>query len=404
MKVLVVDRFEGFGIEALKQAGCDVDVRPECSSDELPRALSETLANVLLVRGTRVTAAALAATDRLALVVRAGPGVDSIDVAEASRRGIFVAHTHGKNAVAAAELAWGLILACDRRIPEQSADLREGRWNRAEYSKAQGLYGRTLGIVGFGQVGREVASRGKAFGMRVVAWSPRLTEEVADGAGVDYCASLINLARLADVISVSVAANSQTEGLISEKFMSAMRPGATLVSTSRGRVIDEAALARFVQEKSLRCGLDVWAGEPVGGSGTGAFAPALAKLPGVIGTHHVAALTEQAHRATASEAVRIVRAWVESGQVPNCVNRAAATPAIAVLTVRHLNRPGVLAHIFYTLGQAQINVEEMDNVVYEGGETACAKIQLSRIPSEEHVATIRKNPNVLGTALSLIRR
>jgi D-3-phosphoglycerate dehydrogenase / 2-oxoglutarate reductase len=401
MKILVADRFDSAAIEALRSLG-EIEVRTEASADELPALVSELRPSVLLVRGTRVTARALAASDRLALVVRAGAGTENVDVDEASRRGVFVASTPGKYATAVAELVWGLILACDRRIPDQIADLRAGRWNRAEYARANGVWGKTLGVVGFGQVGREVAIRAKAFGMRVIAWSRRLTEAEADKAGVDYVANIVNVARLADVVSISVVSNPETEGLIGEKFFNAMRTGAIFVNTSRVGVIDERALAKAVTDKQLRCGIDVFSQEPSGPSGE--FRNELVKLAAVYGTHHIGSHTDQAQRATASEAVRVIKVWAETGQVANCVNRAAATPATAILTVRHLNKPGVLAHIFYTLGQAQINVEEMDNVVYEGGEAACAKIQLSRLPSEEHIVTIRKNPNVLGTSLSLIKR
>ncbi|MBL9120665.1 MAG: hydroxyacid dehydrogenase [Phycisphaerae bacterium] len=401
MKILVADRFDSSTIEALKASG-EVEVRAEATADELPGLVSELRPSALLVRSTRVTAKTLHASDRLSLVVRAGAGCDTIDVAEASRRGIHVACTPGKNAIAVAELVWGLILACDRRIPDQIQELRAGRWNRSEYAKANGLWGKTLGIVGFGQIGREVASRAKAFGMRVVAWSRRLTEDDADKAGVDYVANIVNVARLADVVSVSVVSNPETQDLLGEKFFNAMRTGAIFVNTSRVGVVDEKALAKAVVDKQLRCGIDIFTQEPQGGSGE--IRNDLLKLPSIFGTHHIGAQTDQAQRATATEAVRVIRVWSESGQVLNCVNRAAATPATAVLTVRHLNKPGVLAHIFYTLGQAQINVEEMDNVVYEGGEAACAKIQLSRLPSEEHIVTIRKNPNVLGTSLSLIKR
>jgi D-3-phosphoglycerate dehydrogenase len=402
MKVLIADRFESFAVDALKALGCDVDVRPEVTADELPELLASTRPNVLIVRSKRVNAKTLNATDRLALVVRAGSGTDAIDIAEASRRGIFVASTPGRNATAVAELVWGLIVACDRRIPDQVNDLRAGRWNRTEYAKSQGLFGKTLGIVGFGRVGREVAARGRAFGMRVVAWSPSLTEAECDAAGVDYVANITNLARLSDVVSVSVAANSATDGIIGEKFLSAMRQHAIFINTSRDTVVDEKALAKAIDEKALRCGLDVFADEPSGGMGE--LRSPLAQHAGVYGTHHVGAQTEQAIRACATEAVRIVQALIEGTSIPNCVNRAAATPATAILTVRHLNRPGVLAHVFYTLGQAQINVEEMENVIYEGGEAGCAKVHLSRMPSEEHILTIRKNPNVLGTALTLIRK
>jgi D-3-phosphoglycerate dehydrogenase len=402
MRVLLADRFEPFVAEGIRAAGAEVDERPELESGALAAALAETRPTVLVVRSQRVDAAALNASDRLALVVRAGPGVDTIDVAEASRRGIFVAHSPGRNAIAVAELAWGLILACDRRIPDQTADLRAGRWRRAEYSQATGLDGRTLGVVGFGRVGHEIAKRGAAFGMRVVAWSPTLTEETADAAGVDLMTNLVNLARLSDVAAVCVPSTPETQGLIGERFLNAMRAGAILVSISRGGVIDEAALAKAVSERGLRAGLDGFTGEPSAAEGT--IASPLVSLPGVYGTHHVAGMTEQAQRANAAEALRIVTTFLERGTVPDCVNRAAATPATAVLTVRHLNRPGVLAHVFFTLGQAQINVEEMENIVYEGGEAASATIHLSRPPNEEHILTIRKNPNVLGTTLALTRR
>lgn len=401
MKILVADRFDNASIEALKALG-DVEVRAEATADELPSLVSELRPAALLVRSTRVTAKTLHASDRLALVVRAAAGVDTIDVAEASRRGIFVACTPGKNAIAVAELVWGLILGADRRIVEQVNDLRAGKWNRTEYAKSSGVWGKTLGIVGFGQVGREISLRAKAFGMRVVAWSRRLTEDEADKAGVDYVANIVNVARLADVVSVSVVSNAETQDLIGEKFFNAMRTGATFINTSRVGVVDEKALAKAVVDKQLRCGIDIFRDEPNGGSGE--IRNELAKMPSVYGTHHIGAQTDQAQRATATEAVRVIKVWADSGQVHNCVNRAAGTPATAILTVRHLNKPGVLAHIFYTLGQAQINVEEVDNVVYDGGEAACAKIQLSRLPSEEHIVTIRKNPNVLGTSLSLIKR
>jgi D-3-phosphoglycerate dehydrogenase len=238
--------------------------------------------------------------------------------------------------------------------------------------------------------------------MRVVAWSPTLTEETADAAGVDLMANIVNLARLADVAAVCVPSTPETQGLVGERFLAAMRPGSILVSISRGGVIDESALAKAISERGLRAGLDGFVGEPAAASG--AIASPLLALPGVYGTHHIAGMTEQAQRANATEALRIVRTFLERGTVPDCVNRAAATPATAVLTVRHLNRPGVLAHVFFTLGQAQINVEDMENVVYAGGEAASAKIHLSRPPSEEHILTIRKNPNVLGTTLTLTRR
>ena len=401
-RVLVCDPLAKAGLDALRGLGCVVMNDPELSESTLPRAVRDTGPDVLITCTTPVPAEAIAANPRLAMIVVAGTGTEHVDVAAASRRGIFVANCPGRNATAVAELAWALILACDRRIPEQVAALRAGSWNQREFSHAAGLHGRTLGVVGLGQVGQEVAGIGRAFGMEVIAWSRNLTEEKALEHGCGFCASLINLAKLSDVVSISVGGGEDSDGLINEKFLGALRHGAILVNTSRGAVVDQAALANAMRTRGLRAGLDVWAREPEGPEGT--FDDPLAREPGAIGTHHVGALTDQAQRAVADEVVRIVRAWSERGHVPNCVNRAVATPATNLLAVRHMNRPGVLAHVFEVLGQASINVEEMENIVYAGGEAALARIQLDQAPGEPLLAAIRSNQNVLSATLSTIAR
>ncbi len=401
-KVLVCDPLAKSGLDALRGLGCTVMNDPELSESTLARAVKDTGPDVLITGTTGITAEVIEASPRLAMIVVAGTSTDHVDVAAASRRGIFVANCPGRNATAVAELVWALILSCDRRIPEQAAALRAGHWKQREFAQAAGLHGRTLGIVGLGQVGQEVAGIGRAFGMDVIAWSRNLTEEKALEYGCGYCANLINLAKLSDVVSISVGGGEDTDNLINEKFLSALKPGAILVNTSRGGVVDQVALTNAVRTRGLRAGLDVWANEPDGVEGT--FADALVHEPHVIGTHHVGALTEQAQRAVADEVVRVVRAWAERGHVPHCVNRAVATPATTLLAVRHVNRPGVLAHVFETLGNAGINVEEMENIVYAGGEAALARIQLDKAPSEAQLAAIRENANILSATLSTITR
>lgn len=401
-RVLIADKLETSAVEGLRAFGCEVHVQPDLAPDGLGTALAETGAEVLVVRSRKVHGKDLEQAKDLGLIVRAGAGYDTIDVAAASRRGIFVANCPGKNSIAVAELAWGLILSADRRIPDQVADLRAGKWNKKEYSQAQGLYGRTLGIVGLGQIGQEIAHRGLAFGMRVAAWSRSLTEERAEAHGATYCSNIVNLAKISDVVCVSVAANEETTHLIGDKFFAALKPGAILVNTSRGTVVDSAALAAAIREKKLRAGLDVFAREPA--SGTGPFEDPIVHEPGVYGTHHIGASTEQAQQAVAAETVRIIRSFVERGQVPNCVNRAASTPATTLLSVRHLNKPGVLAHIFYTLGQARINVEEMENIIYEGAQAALARIQLDAPPSREQIDHIARGEHVLAVTVSQIPR
>jgi len=401
-KVLIADKMEASAVEGLRAIGCEVLQQADLAPDGLGPALAESGADVLVVRSRKVDAKAIEQAKGLGLIVRAGAGYDTIDVAAASRRGIFVANCPGKNSIAVAELAWGLILSADRRIPDQVADLRAGKWNKKEYSAAQGLYGRTLGIVGLGQIGQEIAHRGIAFGMQVAAWSRSLTEERAEEHGATYCSNIVNLAKISDVVCVSVAANEETTNLVGEKFFAALKPGAILVNTSRGTVVDAVAMTSAIREKKLRAGLDVFAKEPSGGTGT--FEDPIVKEPGVYGTHHVGASTEQAQQAVAAETVRIIRSFVERGQVPNCVNRAASTPATTLLSVRHLNRPGVLAHVFYTLGQAKINVEEMENIIYEGAQAALARIHLDASPTPEQIQHIARGEHVLAVSVTQIPR
>ena len=394
MKVLIADKFQAGGIEELKNAGCEVVFEPDTSADQLADVLAKQQPKVLVVRSTKVSAAAIQAGEQLALIVRAGAGYDSIDVAEASRRGVYLANCPGKNSVAVAELAWGLILACDRRIPDQTADLRAGNWNKKEYAKAAGLKGRTLGVIGTGQIGMAIAQRGKGFEMNVVGWSRSLTADKAEQLGIGFCESLQQLAQESDVVSVSVAANAETSQLIDAAFLSHMKPGAFLINTSRGSVVDQSALEAAITEKGIRAGLDVYADEP--GSGVADFSANIVGMPGVFGTHHVGASTDQSQEAIAAEAVRVILTYIDTGNVENCVNLASRTPATSLLSIRHMNRPGVLAHVFQVVGDAKINVEEMQNIIYDGAEAACAMIQLSDQLSAEQLQAIQQNESVLS--------
>jgi D-3-phosphoglycerate dehydrogenase / 2-oxoglutarate reductase len=399
MHVLIADKFEQSGQDGLKAAGCEVTYQPGLKDDALAEAVASLRPDVLVVRSTKVTEAILAA-GALKLVVRAGAGYNTIDVAAASRRGIYVSNCPGKNSVAVAELAFALILALDRRIADNVVALRQSQWNKTEFSKARGLFGRTLGLIGVGRIGREMVPRAKAFGMPVAAWSRSLTPEAARELGIDYCASPIEVARAADIVSVHVAANAQTSGLIDANFFDAMRPGAYFINTSRAEVVDQVALSWAVRSNGVRAGLDVFAGEPSGGAGE--FADDIVKLPGVYGTHHIGASTGQAQEAIAAETVRIVRTFQETGKVPNVVNIARATPATCALVVRHLDRPGVLASVLDLISAARINVQEMDNIVFDGAQAAVAHINLETAPASELLRQIQAaNPNVLE--LSLIR-
>lgn len=413
MKVLVADPFEASGIDGLKAAGCDVVYEPDLKDDALTLAIGTTGADVLIVRSTKVTAAMLD-TGRLALIVRAGAGYNTIDVAAASTRGIYVSNCPGKNAIAVAELAFGLILALDRRIPDNVAELRAGRWNKKEYSKAAGLFGRTLTLVGAGAIGREMIRRAAGFGLDVVLWSRRfdgqnrpMTDAEARELGVEAALRSIPIdlaptpaeaASRGDIVSLHVAFAPGTKQLVNATFLARMKPGAMLINTARGEVVDEAALAAAVKARGIRLGLDVYAHEPTVGAAP--FADDLAGLPGVYGTHHIGASTDQAQEAIAAETVRVIRSYKETGRVPNVVNIARRTPATHMLVVRHRNRPGVLAHVFEHLRAARINVQETENIVFEGAEASVARINLDGAPPPALCETIKTgNRDVLDLQL-----
>jgi len=404
MKVLVADKFEKSGLDGLKAAGCEVVYQPDASGDALTGAIRETAADVLVVRSTQVTAPMLEA-GALSLVVRAGAGYNTIDVATASRRGIYVSNCPGKNAIAVAELTLALILALDRRVADNVIELRAGKWNKKEYSRAKGLFGRTLGLLGYGNIGQEVAKRAHAFGMPIVVWSRRFATGRADVGDqvvpMHFAKTPEETAALSDILSVHLALTPDTRGLVSASVIDRLKPSSYFINTARAEVVDYAALARAIGEKGIRVGLDVFAAEPTGAAGD--FTDAIASLPGVYGTHHIGASTDQAQEAIAAETVRIVSAYKDTGNVPNVVNLAKKTPATHMLVVRHRDRPGVLAHVFDHLRSGDINVQETENVIFEGAQAAVARINLDGAPSEALMKTIQQgNGDILDLHLVAI--
>ena len=403
MKVLVADKFEQSGLDALKAAGCEVIFEPDASGDTLIAAIKKTQAPVLVVRSTQVSEAMLDA-GALSLIVRAGAGVNTIDVAAASRRGIYVSNCPGKNSVAVAELTMGLILALDRRIPDNVAELRAGTWNKKEYSKAKGLMGQTLGLLGFGHIGREGAKRARAFGMPVLVWSRRfMTDAEARAAvqqefGIEVVDSPEELMQRSDIVSVHVALTKETKGFVNAALLKHARTGAYIINTARAEVMDYAALADAVKHKSIRVGLDVFENEP--SSATAAFVDTLCASPGVFGTHHIGASTNQAQEAIAEETVRIIRTYKDTGKVPNVVNLATQTPATHMLVVRHRDKPGVLAHVFEYLRVAHLNVQETENIIFDGAHAAVARINLDGAPSNRALDAMQSgNADILDLQL-----
>src|SRR5918996_384294 len=224
MRVLIADKFEQSGRDGLQALGCEISYQPDAKDDALVEAIRQTAPDVLVVRGTKVTEPMLDAGP-VKLVVRAGAGYNTIDVAAASKRGIYVSNCPGKNSIAVAELAFALILALDRRIADNVIALRRGEWNKKEFSKARGLYGRTLGLIGTGGIGQEMIPRARAFGMNVIAWSRSLTSARAAALNVERVETVQEVARRADVVSVHLALKPETRSIIGADVFNAMKEG-----------------------------------------------------------------------------------------------------------------------------------------------------------------------------------
>jgi D-3-phosphoglycerate dehydrogenase len=224
--------------------------------------------------------------------------------------------------------------------------------------------------------------------METIVWSRRFADGRSDArAPYRVAASPEDLAAAADILSVHLALTPETRGFVSASILDRLRPGSYFVNTARGEVVDYDALARVVRERGVRAGLDVFAHEP--GAAAGDFGDAIVSLPNVYGTHHIGGSTDQAQEAIAAETVRVVTAYMTTGRVPNVVNLAAKTPATHRLIVRHRDRPGVLAHVFDLLKSGRINVQETENVIFEGAEAAVARISVDAAPPDPLIASIR---------------
>jgi D-3-phosphoglycerate dehydrogenase len=400
MKVLVADKFEAVGLEGLKALGVETLYEPDLKDDALAARIAASGAQVLVVRSTKVTEAMVEGSS-LGLIIRAGAGVNTIDVDAASKRGIYVANCPGKNSQAVAELAFGLMLAVDRHIPDCVNDLRAGKWDKKTYSQAKGLYGRTLGLVGMGKIGQEMVTRAKAFGMNVVAFSRWMTPEVATLLGIGRAATPEEVATLSDVVSVHVALTKDTRGMLGEKFFAAMRPGAYFINTSRAEVVDQAALDKVLNDGKIFAGLDVFDGEPT--TAQAEYEGGMRGQGRAYCTHHIGASTDQAQDAIAQETVRIVKEFKTTGIAPNTVNVAGkGAAATHLLVVRHLDRVGVLAHVLSVLKDEGVNVQEMENIVLGGAHAAIAQIAVDKAPSPSALTKIKLNDNIFdATAMPI---
>lgn len=379
MNVFVADKLPDEAIKELKDLGVDVTFEPTVGGGDLDKGLGDT--DVLIVRSTLVSEQCIKNSPNLMLIIRAGAGVNTINIEAASNYGIYVANCPGQNSIAVAELTMGLILSLDRFLPDNVIDFRNGHWNKATFSKADGLFGKTLGVVGVGQIGKAVIERARAFGLDIVAWSRSLTPEMAEEMGIDYADNIQQVAEQCDILTVHLAMNADTKGVISRDILSSLKDGAFFINTSRAGVVDEDALYEELKSERIKAGLDVISDEPEYKKGE--VESRFQGLDNVYVSHHIGASTKQAQLAVASDAVDIVRGYMSEGKVRNWLNRCEKTEAPWKLVVRHYDKPGVIASVMSELKSADINAQELENVIFEGKNAACCTIQLDSKPSDE---------------------
>lgn len=379
MKVLIADKFPDLYTEKIKSLVHELVNEPKLKESDLPGKIKDV--DILIVRSTIVNAECINKSNKLSLIIRAGAGVNNIDIKAANEKGIFVSNCPGKNSIAVAELAMGLICAIDRKVPDNVIDFRNSKWNKASYSKADGLFGKILGIAGVGQIGTELIYRAQAFGLKVLGWSRSLTEEKAENLGIEKVNTLEELFMSSDIVSVHLAQNSDTKKIISKDLINKLKKGAYFINTARAGVVDEEALIDAAKEGKIFAGLDVFNDEPEGKEGE--LKNELSKIRNIYVTHHIGASTEQAQNAVAEETFNIIKNYIELGETKNWVNRCKKTAAKYQLVVRHFDKPGVLARVLRLLSEERINAQEMENVIFDGEKTACCTIKLDSKPSDK---------------------
>lgn len=390
IKILVADKFPDKYIQQMKDLDLEVIYNAKLGEKDLVEAAKEV--DILVVRSTIVNEETILNSEKLNLIIRAGSGVNNINIAAANKKGIYVTNCPGMNAVAVAELAIGLMISIDRSIPDNVSDFNKGVWNKDKYSKGKGLKGKTLGLIGVGNIGKEVAKRALAFEMNVYGKDISRIE----GVPIKDFSEMDQLVPLCDVISIHLPATPQTKGLFNKQMFEFMKDGAYLINTSRHEIVVEDDLFEAIKTKNIRYACDVFKGEPEGKAGE--VSSKLQNNANIYVTHHIGASTEQAQDAVAEETINIIKHYAHSGVIDHWVNRAKITDAHFQLVVKHYDKPGVLAGVLDVIRSGNINIEEIENIIFEDGIAACCTMKLQSAISAELLKKIKENTNVISVS------
>ncbi len=351
-KVLVSDSLSKEGLEFLKQAnGIEVEYKPGLGEEDLARALSG-VEGLVIRSGSKVTAKVIEAADKLRVIGRAGIGVDNVDVKAASRRGIIVMNTPTGNAVTTAEHAIALLFSVARKIPQASASMKEGKWEKKAFEGRE-LAGKTLGILGLGNIGRIVADRARGLRMNVIGYDPVLTAERAAELGIELV-SLDDLFKRSDAITVHTPLTAETKGVVNDAAIAKMKKGVMLVNAARGGIYDETALVRGLESGHIGgVALDVFPEEPPGLS-------EIVKHPRVVVTPHLGASTEEAQLRVALEIAQQVAAYLQTGEISNSINVPSVPRELAPVLGPYLGLSRALGQFLAQVGSVRPRTIEIE--------------------------------------------
>ncbi|MFN0135384.1 MAG: NAD(P)-dependent oxidoreductase [Phycisphaerae bacterium] len=397
MKILVACKLPEFAIEELQALGSDVIVAPTITTEQLVTAIRDV--NILVVRRNRVTAEVLHAQRQLQMILRAGTDVTNIAIEEASAQGVFVVRCPNRDSVAVAEMAFTLLLALDRRLPDAIAAARSGNaTQRDEVADAHGLAGATLGLVGYGPTQREIAARARAFGMKILSWSPSLSgEQATDDESVQFVNWPRELAARSDAVIVYAPPHEGEELRADAELLGAMRERAAFVHIGVPAAISESAIADAIDRRHIRVALDLFSPRE-----TERVRCPLAERPDVLATFRLADRSRHAKHSIATEVVSVVRQFLVSGTVANCVNLLERSPATWQLVLRLRDAVGVMASIMDAVRADGVNAEEITSRVFVGARAAWCTIALDERPSAEALQTIRAIEGVLHLELRAV--
>lgn len=401
MKILIADKLSSHVRSYLDQNHFELMEDPSLKDESLLAAISSYQPEVLVIRSTQVHSNHIVASSCLALIIRAGAGVNNIDMTTASAQGVFVSNCPGRNAIAVAELVIGHLINLDRRLSDNISDFRQGIWDKKKYAKAKGLYGQTLAILGLGAIGKEVMTRAQSFGLKIKVWSVPFSQEEAENLGVSFAKTAQEAVRGADIVTVHLPLVDETRGLINSELIALMNEHPYIINTSRGELIDEVSLLHSIHGKNMRLGLDVFCNEPNASDAT--VSSPWCTQDHVYVSHHIGASTQQATESVGDAVISIIKAWKEQGKIENCVNLAKYSPATHCLTIRHADRVGVLAAVLDVLKEQGYNIQEMENIIFQGGKAACARIQvLGSHSTEALIESINDLPYIYATSLAAL--